>query len=148
MKTRARELVYLLNHSESMEMLPPSPSVVVGAAIVKRFPGYGVHRGSIVEIDGGKVVVHWAATDERTTLGGGRARRQRGHPPGGPRRPPPHEPSRRRAAGAPRAKDDEEAPPRRARRRAVAARPPPLGISKNIHHTPKRKRGGHAVDDV
>ena len=51
-----------------MEMLPPAPSVVVGAAVVKRFPGYGVHRGSIVEIDGNRVVVHWAATDERTTL--------------------------------------------------------------------------------
>ena len=49
-------------------MLPPAPSVVVGAAVVKRFPGYGVHRGSIVEIDGNRVVVHWAATDERTTL--------------------------------------------------------------------------------
>ena len=51
-----------------MEMLPPAPSVVVGAAVVKRFPGYGVHRGTIEEINGGKVVVHWAATDERTTL--------------------------------------------------------------------------------
>ena len=51
-----------------MEMLPPAPSVVVGAAVVKRFPGYGVHRGSIVEIDGNRVVVHWAATDEHTTL--------------------------------------------------------------------------------
>ena len=51
-----------------MEMLPPSPSVVVGAAIVKRFPGYGIHRGTIAEIDGNRVVVHWAATDERTTL--------------------------------------------------------------------------------
>ncbi len=51
-----------------MEMLPPATSVVVGATIEKRFPGYGVHRGSIAEIDGGKVVVHWAATDERTTL--------------------------------------------------------------------------------
>ena len=49
-------------------MLPPATSVVVGATIEKRFPGYGVHRGSIVEIDGGRVVVHWAATDERTTL--------------------------------------------------------------------------------
>ena len=50
-------------------MLPPAPSVVVGAAIVKRFPGYGEHRGTIAEIDidGGKVLVHWA-TDERTTL--------------------------------------------------------------------------------
>ena len=49
-------------------MLTPAPSAVVGAAVVKRFPGYGVHRGSIVEIDGNRVVVHWAATDERTTL--------------------------------------------------------------------------------
>ena len=48
-------------------MLPPATSVVVGATIEKRFPGYGVYRGSIVEIDGGKVLVHWA-TDERTTL--------------------------------------------------------------------------------
>jgi hypothetical protein len=51
-----------------MELLPPAPSVVVGATVVKRFPGYGEHRGSILQIDGGKVVVHWAATDERTTL--------------------------------------------------------------------------------
>jgi len=48
-----------------MEMLPPAPSVVVGAMIQKRFPGYGVHRGTVAEIDGGRVVVHWAATDER-----------------------------------------------------------------------------------
>ena len=43
-----------------MAMLPPAPSVVVGAAIVKRFPGYGEHRGTIAEIDidGGKVLVH------------------------------------------------------------------------------------------
>ena len=41
-------------------MLPPAPvppNVVVGAMIQKRFPGYGVHRGSIVKIDGGRVVV-------------------------------------------------------------------------------------------
>ncbi|CAH0378463.1 unnamed protein product [Pelagomonas calceolata] len=48
-----------------MEMLPPATSVVVGATIEKRFPGYGVHRGTVAEIDGGKVLVHWAATDER-----------------------------------------------------------------------------------
>ena len=51
-----------------MEMLPPATSVVVGATIEKRFPGYGVHRGTVAEIDGGKVVVHWATTNERTTL--------------------------------------------------------------------------------
>ena len=51
-----------------MEMLPPAPSVVVGAAVEKRFPGYGTYRGTIEEINGGKVVVHWAATDERTSL--------------------------------------------------------------------------------
>ena len=43
-------------------MLPPAPvppNVVVGATIVKRFPGYGERRGTIAEIDldGGKVVV-------------------------------------------------------------------------------------------
>ena len=53
-----------------MEMLPPAPvppNVVVGATIVKRFPGYGERRGTIAEIDldGGKVVVRWA-TDEST----------------------------------------------------------------------------------
>ena len=32
--------------------VPPPPSVVVGATIVKRFPGYGVHRGTVAEIDG------------------------------------------------------------------------------------------------
>ena len=50
-----------------MEMLPPAPvppNVVVGAMIVKRFPGYGEHRGTIAEIDGNTVVVHWTATDE------------------------------------------------------------------------------------
>ena len=47
--------------------VPPPPSVFVGATIVKRFPGYGVHRGTVAEIDGSKVLVHWA-TDERTTL--------------------------------------------------------------------------------
>ena len=51
-------------------MLPPAPSVVVGATVIKRFPGYGVHRGTIAEldIDGGTVLVHWSTTDERTTL--------------------------------------------------------------------------------
>jgi len=43
------------------------PQVRVGAAVEKNFPGFGMHRGSIVEIDGGKVVVHWAS-DERTAL--------------------------------------------------------------------------------
>ena len=48
-----------------MEMLPPAPvpsNVVVGATVVKRFPGYGERRGTIAEIDldGGKVVVRWA----------------------------------------------------------------------------------------
>ena len=51
-----------------MEMLPPAPSVVVGATVEKRFPGYGIHRGTIAEINDRQVVVHWAATDERTTL--------------------------------------------------------------------------------
>ena len=51
-------------------MLPPAPSVVVGATVVKRFPGYGVHRGTIadLDIDGGKVLVHWSTTDERTAI--------------------------------------------------------------------------------
>ena len=35
-------------------MLPPATSVVVGATIEKKFPGYGVHRGTVAEIDGGK----------------------------------------------------------------------------------------------
>jgi len=48
-----------------MEMQPPAPGVVVGAAVEKRFPGYGTYRGTIAEINGGKVVVHWATTDER-----------------------------------------------------------------------------------
>ena len=39
-------------------MLPPAPVspppnvVVVGATIEKNFPGYGVHRGTVAEIDG------------------------------------------------------------------------------------------------
>ena len=60
-----------------MEMLPPAPvppNVVVGATVVKRFPGYGERRGTIAEIDldGGKVVVRWPS-DERTTLSLGEA---------------------------------------------------------------------------
>ena len=51
-----------------MDLLPPAPSVVVGATIVKRFPGYGNYRGTIAEINGGKAIVHWSTTDERTTL--------------------------------------------------------------------------------
>ena len=57
-------------------MQPPAASVVVGAAVVKRFPGYGTYRGTIEEINGGKVVVHWAATDERTSLTGLERRRR------------------------------------------------------------------------
>ena len=58
-------------------MLPPAPvppNVVVGATIVKRFPGYGERRGTIAEIDldGGNVIVRWAS-DERTTLSLGEA---------------------------------------------------------------------------
>ena len=37
-----------------MEMLPPAPvpsNVVVGATVVKRFPGYGERRGTIAEIE-------------------------------------------------------------------------------------------------
>ena len=60
-----------------MEMQPPAPGVVVGAAVEKRFPGYGTYRGTIEEINGGKVLVHWAATDERTTLTLNRRRRRR-----------------------------------------------------------------------
>ena len=40
--------------------VPPPPNVFVGATIEKKFPGYGVHRGTVAEIDGGKVLVHWA----------------------------------------------------------------------------------------
>ena len=62
-----------------MEILPPAPmppNVVVGATIVKRFPGYGERRGTIAEIDldGGKVVVRWA-TDESTISIGEAAKR-------------------------------------------------------------------------
>ena len=57
-----------------MEMLPPAPvppNVVVGATIVKRFPGYGERRGTIAEIDldGGKVVVRWATDESTISLG-------------------------------------------------------------------------------
>ena len=40
-----------------MEMLPPDPSVVVGATVEKRFPGYGIHRGTIAEINDRQVVL-------------------------------------------------------------------------------------------
>ena len=57
-----------------MEMLPPAPvppNVVVGATVVKRFPGYGERRGTIAEIDldGGKVVVRWATDESTISLG-------------------------------------------------------------------------------
>ena len=70
-----RNLIYLLvKCSESMEMLPPAPvpsNVVVGATVVKRFPGYGERRGTIAEIDldGGKVVVRWATDESTISLG-------------------------------------------------------------------------------
>ena len=41
--------------------------VRVGATIEKKFPGYGVHRGTVVELGADDVVVNWE-TDERTTL--------------------------------------------------------------------------------
>ena len=52
-----------------MAMLPPAPSVVVGAAIVKRFPGYGEHRGTIAEIDidRGKVLTPTTAGTRRSS---------------------------------------------------------------------------------
>ena len=55
-------------------MLPPAPvpsNVVVGATVVKRFPGYGERRGTIAEIDldGGKVVVRWATDESTISLG-------------------------------------------------------------------------------
>ena len=51
-----------IDHLRTMEMSPPAlvpPNVVVGATIVKRFPGYGERRGTIAEIDldGGNVIV-------------------------------------------------------------------------------------------
>ena len=49
-------------------MQPPAQSVVVGAPVVKRFPGYGNCRGTIAASNGGKAIVHWSTTDERTTL--------------------------------------------------------------------------------
>ena len=57
-----------------MEMLPPAPvpsNVVVGATVVKRFPGYGERRGTIAEIDldRGKVVVRWATDESTISLG-------------------------------------------------------------------------------
>jgi len=57
-----------------MEMLPPAPvpsNVVVGATVVKRFPGYGERRGTIAEIDldDGKVVVRWATDESTISLG-------------------------------------------------------------------------------
>ena len=55
-------------------MLPPAPvppNVIVGATIVKRFPGFGERRGTIAEIDldGGKVVVRWATDESTISLG-------------------------------------------------------------------------------
>ena len=41
--------------------------VRVGARVEKRFPGFGVHRGTVVELGADDVVVRWE-TDERTTL--------------------------------------------------------------------------------
>ena len=47
--------------------VPPPPNLFVGATIEKKFPGYGVHRGTVVELGADDVVVNWE-TDERTTL--------------------------------------------------------------------------------
>ena len=87
--------------SRTMEMLSPAPvpppaSIVVGATIEKRFPGYGVHRGTVAEIDGGKVLTRsstggWCPKGARRTATGG-ARRS-----AAARRPPPR---RRRAPAA------------------------------------------------
>ena len=49
------------------EWLASRSGVRVGATVEKRFPGYGLHRGTIVELGADDVVVKWE-TDERTTL--------------------------------------------------------------------------------
>ena len=41
--------------------------VRVGATVGKTFPGYGYHRGTIIEVGADDVVVHWE-TNEHTTL--------------------------------------------------------------------------------
>jgi hypothetical protein len=49
------------------ERLASQSGLRVGATIKKKFPGYGVHRGTVVELGAASVVVNWE-TDERTTL--------------------------------------------------------------------------------
>ena len=49
------------------ERLASRSGVRFGATVEKRFPGYGVHRGTVVELGAADVVVNWE-TDERTTL--------------------------------------------------------------------------------
>ena len=49
------------------ERLASQSGLRVGAKIQKKFPGYGVHRGTVVELSAVDVVVNWE-TDERTTL--------------------------------------------------------------------------------
>ena len=104
-----------------MEMLPPAPvpsNVVVGATVVKRFPGYGERRGTIAEIDldGGKVVVRWA-TDESTISLGEAAKQALYAVP-----PTEEEDGRRRAIGTEAARSPQQkALPRRARRPRRAA---------------------------
>ena len=89
-----------------MEMLPPAPvppNVVVGATVVKRFPGYGERRGTIAEIDldGGKVVVRWATDESTISLGRRAAAHEHDRRDGraGPSRAQFPRPLRRRRAG-------------------------------------------------
>ena len=49
------------------ERLASRSGLRVGATVEKRFPGYGIHRGTVVELSAVDVVVNWE-TDERTTL--------------------------------------------------------------------------------
>ena len=49
------------------ERLASRSGLRVGATVEKKFPGYGVHRGTVVELGAADVVVNWE-TDERTTL--------------------------------------------------------------------------------
>ncbi len=41
--------------------------VMAGATVGKTFPGYGYHRGTIIEVGADDAVVHWE-TNEHTTL--------------------------------------------------------------------------------
>jgi len=66
-RTAAPAPAPVVEEAAPAERLASRSGLRVGATIEKKFPGYGVHRGTVVELGADDVVVNWE-TDERTTL--------------------------------------------------------------------------------